>query len=161
MDTFLSTEKIFLFLGVFFVVCILVITAILLDLWDGVHTAKKTGQRVHSHKLRVTIAKMSEYFRFIVIGFLVDCLGFFFSFYLMPFVAILFGVGLIVVEAKSMFEHAKRRKSHLTELPDIIDEIVKCAHEKEARRIVELLQGGTCKQPDNGKPTVEAAAINA
>lgn len=61
MDTFLSTEKIFLFLGVFFVVCILVITAILLDLWDGVHTARKTGQRVHSHKLRVTIAKMSEY----------------------------------------------------------------------------------------------------
>lgn len=75
MNEFLSMEKMSLFLGVFFAVCILVITAILLDLWDGVHTAKKTNQRIHSHKLRVTIAKMSEYFRFIVIGFLVDCLG--------------------------------------------------------------------------------------
>ncbi len=148
MNEFLSMEKMSLFLGVFFAVCILVITAILLDLWDGVHTAKKTNQRIHSHKLRETIAKMSEYFRFIVIGFLVDCLGSFFAFYLMPFVAIVFGVGLIVVEAKSMFEHAKRRKSHVMELPDVINDIVKCAHEKDARKIIELLQGGACKEAD-------------
>lgn len=66
----------------------------------------------------------------------------------MPFVAILFGVGLIVVEAKSMFEHAKRRKSHVMELPDVINDIVKCAHEKDARKIIELLQGGACKEAD-------------
>ena len=111
MEAIISLDKLYLFLGVFLAVCILVIIAIMLDLWDGVHTAKKTNQRVHSHKLRVTIAKMSEYWRFILIGFLVDCLGMFFTFYLMPFVTLLFGVGLIVVEAKSMFEHANRRKT--------------------------------------------------
>ena len=120
-------------------VCTLVIVAIMLDLWDGVHTARKTGQSVHSHKLRVTITKMSEYFRFIVIGFLVDCLGIFFGFYLLPFVALLFGVGLIAVEAKSMFEHARRRKSHTTDLPEIVKSIVACAHEKKARQIIEML----------------------
>ena len=81
MESILSLDKLYLFLGIFLAVCILVIAAIMLDLWDGVHTAKKTNQRVHSHKLRVTIAKMSEYWRFILIGFLVDCLGIFFSFY--------------------------------------------------------------------------------
>lgn len=139
MEAIISLDKLYLFLGVFLAVCILVITAIMLDLWDGVHTAKKTNQRVHSHKLRVTIAKMSEYWRFILIGFLVDCLGIFFSFYPMPFVTILFGAGLIVVEAKSMFEHANRRKSHMTELPDIIKNIVECAHEKDAQKIIEQL----------------------
>lgn len=137
METILSLDKLYLFLGIFFAVCILVIAAIMLDLWDGVHTAKKTNQRVHTHKLRVTITKMSEYWRFILIGFLVDCLGVFFSFYVMPFVAVLFGAGLIVVEAKSMFEHASRRKSHTKQLPEIIKSIIECAHEKDAQKILE------------------------
>lgn len=137
MGTVLSIEKLYLFIGIFLAVCILVIAAIMLDLWDGVHTARVTNQRVHSHKLRVTIAKMSEYWRFILIGFLVDCLGVFFSFYVMPFVSVLFGAGLIVVEAKSMFEHANRRKSHANQLPDIIRSIIECAHEKDAQKILE------------------------
>lgn len=140
METILSFDKLHLFLGVFLAVCILVIGAIMLDLWDGVHTAKVTNQRVHSHKLRVTIAKMSEYFRFILIGFLVDCIGFLFSPYTLPFVAVLFGVGLIIVEAKSMFEHANRRKSHAMQLPDIIQSIVECAHDKDAKKLVEQIQ---------------------
>ncbi len=137
MESILSLDKLYLFLGIFLAVCILVIVAIMLDLWDGVHTAKITNQRVHSHKLRVTIAKMSEYWRFILIGFLVDCLGVFFSFYVMPFVSVLFGAGLIVVEAKSMFEHANRRKSHTNQLPDIIKSIIECAQEKDAQKILE------------------------
>ena len=140
MESILQLDKLYLFLSVFLSVCILVITAIMLDLWDGVHTAKKTQQRVHSHKLRVTIAKMSEYFRFILIGFLVDCIGFLFSFYALPYIAVLFGVGLIIVEAKSMFEHANRRKSHTMELPDIIQSIVECAHDKDAKKLVEQIQ---------------------
>lgn len=140
METILTFDKVHLFLGVFLAVCILVIAAIMLDLWDGVHTAKKTHERVHSHKLRVTIEKMSEYFRFIMIGFLVDCIGFLFSFYALPFVAVLFGVGLIVVEAKSMFEHAGRRKSHAQQLPDIIESIVRCAHDKDARLLIEKIK---------------------
>lgn len=139
MESILPREKLMLFIGIFLAVCILVIAAIMLDLWDGVHTAKMTNQRVHSHKLRVTISKMSEYWRFIMIGFLVDCLGIFFAFYIMPFVAVLFGTGLIVVEAKSMFEHANLRKSHATKLPEIIKAIVECAHEKDARKIAEHL----------------------
>lgn len=136
METIVSSAKIYLFLGIFLAVCIFVIAAIMLDLWDGVHTAKVTNQRVHSHKLRVTINKMGEYWRFIMIGFLVDCIGIFFSFYLLPFMSVLFGVGLIAVETKSMFEHAKRRKSHTEELPNIIKSIIDCAHEHDAKVIL-------------------------
>lgn len=140
MESILSKEKVYLFLGVFLAVCILVITAILLDLWDGVHTAKRTNERVHSHKLRVTIAKISEYWRFILIGFLVDCLGVIFSFYILPFVAVLFGVGLIAVEAKSMFEHANHRKSHTAELPDIVSSIIGAVDKKDAQKILDRIK---------------------
>lgn len=139
MEPILSFDKLYLFLGVFLAVCLVVIIAIMLDLWDGVYTAKKTNQRVHSHKLRVTIAKMSEYWRFLLIGFLVDCLGVFFDFYFLPFVAVLFGVGLLVVETKSMFEHANRRKSHMTELPDIINDIIRAVDKKDAEKIIGVL----------------------
>lgn len=140
MGVLISSEKLYLFLGVFLAVCILVISAIMLDLWDGVHTAKKTRERVHSHKLRVTISKMCEYWRFILIGFLVDCLGIFFAFYFMPFVVVLFGAGLIVVEAKSMFEHANRRKSHTQELPDIFKAIIGAVDQNDAQRIFDRLR---------------------
>lgn len=148
MGTIVSVEKLYLFFGIFLFVSIAVIIGIMLDLWDGVHTAKKTGQRVHSHKLRVTIAKMSEYWRFLVIGFLVDCLGLFFYFYPLPFVLMLFGTGCLVVEAKSMFEHASMRKSHMKELPDIVNRIIQCAHEKDARKIIEHLSSGGHKKKE-------------
>lgn len=154
MESILPIDKIYLFLGVFLAVCILVIAAIMLDLWDGVHTARKTGERVHSHKLRVTIAKMSEYWRLILIGFLVDCLGVFFSFYILPFVAVMFGAGLIAVEAKSMFEHAGRRKSHAADLPDVVKSIIKAVDAKDAHEILERLSlpaSGQNPQPGSGQ----------
>ncbi|MBD5258983.1 MAG: hypothetical protein HDS52_09940 [Barnesiella sp.] len=155
MNTILSSEKLALFTGLFFIVCILVVTAILVDLWDGVHTAKKTGQRIHSHKLRVTISKISEYFRALLIGFLIDCLGFFFDIYPMPFIVILFGAGLIFTEAKSMFEHAKRRKSHTAELPQLARDIVACTKEKNTRKIIEQLTLILTRDTDDGESNEE------
>ena len=129
-------SKAYLFMEIFMAVCIFVIVAIMLDLWDGVYTAKCTGERVHSHKMRVTISKMSEYWRFLLIGFLVDCLGLFFAWYSLPFTAVVFGAGLIIVEAKSMFEHAHRRKSHTAELPDLLKNIIEASNIQEAKDIL-------------------------
>lgn len=152
MDSILTREKIYVFAGVFLAVSLLVIVAIMLDLWDGVHTARQTRERVHSHKLRVTIAKISEYWRLLLIGFLVDCIGVFFSFYFMPFVATLFGIGLILVEAKSMFEHASRRRSQTGELLDIVDDIIAAVNKKDANRIIRRL---TINTTDNNREEVK------
>jgi hypothetical protein len=153
----ISENKLLLFLGVFFAVSLLVIAAIMLDLWDGVHTARVTGERVHSHKLRVTIDKMSEYWRFIIIGFLIDCIGIVFDFYPMPFVVIIFGAGLIVIETKSMFEHARRRESHATELPAMLKAIIECANEKDAHKIIDTL---TQVVDDKKSPTDNGASTS-
>lgn len=142
MECLVDTRKVLFFAGVLLAVAVCVIAAILIDLWDGVHTARATGRRVHSHRLRVTAAKICEYGRFVAVGFLVDCLGFFFSWYPMPFTAVLFGAGLIGVEVKSMFEHSAERRSQASRLGDVLKSIVDCAHERDARRIVGMLTKG-------------------
>lgn len=139
MDLETILPKLYLFGAIFFAACLLVIAAIMLDLWDGIYTARRTGQRVHSHRLRVTIAKIGEYFRLIAVGALVDCLGSLFSFYPLPIITILFGAGLIIVELKSMLEHARRRKSHTAEMPEIIAQIIDCKHEPDAEQLVKKL----------------------
>lgn len=156
MEAIVTVPKLYLFLGVFLGICLLVILAIIMDLWDGVYTARRIGERIHSHKLRVTLAKISEYFRFIAIGFLVDCVGMLFPFYFMPFVAMLFGVGLTIVEAKSMFEHARKRHSHTVEVPDIIRSIIACAKEKDAHALIEQIE----KRLTTGKGTIDHESTN-
>lgn len=136
MDPLLLLPKLIGFAGIFFGVCLIVILAILIDLWDGVYTARVTNIRVHSHKLRVTVKKISEYWRFVIIGFLIDLLGMLLTFYSLPFVAMAFGVGLVFVEIKSIFEHAHKRKSHAAKLPGIITRIIECAKEADARELL-------------------------
>lgn len=132
-------HKLLLFAGCLMVVCLLVVLAIMLDLCDGVRTAKVTGERVHSHKFRVTIWKVWEYWGFILIGFLIDCIGCIFDFYLIPYVAITFGTGLILVEAKSMFEHARLRKSKAAGLQKMLKGIIDASTEKDAREIMKKI----------------------
>ncbi len=155
MWNIVSLDKVMLFVGIFLAISILVIVAIMLDLWDGIHTARATKMRVHSNKLRVTIAKMSEYWRFIMIGFLVDCIGLIFTIYIMPFVTVLFGIGLIIIEIKSMFEHAKRRKSHTIELPSILHKIIESANEKDAHDLIELITTIKERQTTTTPTTIE------
>lgn len=135
----LASGKPLMFIGVLLGVTIAVVLAIMLDLWDGVYTARVRGERIRSHILRITIAKISEYWRFVLIGFLVDCIGMLFSFYILPFLTMAFGSGLIVIETKSMFEHSGRRKGRTSDLPTILTKMVECTQEKDAKKIVEQL----------------------
>lgn len=132
------TARLWLHLAICVILWLLVFGAIGLDLWDGVRTAAKIGQRVHSHKLRVTIDKTSEYWRFMLIAFIIDAVIFIICALLktqsLPAMSFLFCLGLVGVEMKSMYEHAKRRKSHVTGLTDIIGIIVKASTDKDARK---------------------------
>mgnify|MGYP003082767000 FL=1 len=138
------TARLWLHLAICVALWLFVFCAIGLDLWDGVRTASKSGERVHSHKLRITIEKMSEYWRFMLIAFIVDAVIFIICSMLdtrpLPAVSFLFCIGLIGIEIKSMYEHAKRRKSHVMELTDILGIIVKASTDKDARKVLDDLR---------------------
>lgn len=142
----LDAAKVKLFAAAFMALCIIATAAILIDLWDGVHTARQTGQAVHSHKLRCTIAKTMEYWRIITMGFLLDCVGIFFDVYEFPFMAAIFTAGLLYIEWRSLREHSKRRKSHTAELTEIIRDIIAAATKRDAREILEKLEKGETRE---------------
>ncbi|MCC8177034.1 MAG: phage holin family protein, partial [Bacteroidales bacterium] len=126
-------------LAIGFVLSILVTIAIFVDLWDGVYTARKTGQKIHSHKLRVTGEKIGEYFRFIFIMFLIDLVGVPFSWWPLPFLTMVISVGLIGVEVKSMFEHATERKSKALQAKDVIAMVLKASTQADAKEAVKAV----------------------
>lgn len=138
---FIQVGKIYTFFAVFMAASILVIGAIMVDLCDGLYTARKTRQRIHSHKLRVTVEKVAEYERFLLMAFLIDAIGLLFDAWSLPFLTLLFAIGLMGVEVKSMFEHANRRKSNASQLPQMVSDIIHCQDVDSAMHLINTLQG--------------------
>lgn len=137
-------EKAYDFVTIFFCLSVGMLVAILADLADGILTAKKLGQRIHSHKLRVTTTKFFEYWRFLAVAFVLDCIGLFvewrFGMYPLPFASMIIGVGLVIVEIKSMFEHARRRKSNVTDVTAILGQVIEAANEQDARKALNAIK---------------------
>lgn len=110
----------------------ILLVAVGIDLWDAISTAKKLHEPIKSHSMRTTGNKIAEYWRFMLIAALLDLLGSLFTFYIIPFASILFCLGLVCVEIKSLFEHAKRRKSKAVEMKEIMQAIIRAANDKDA-----------------------------
>lgn len=110
----------------------LMVMAILLDLWDGLSTAKQLKEPIRSGILRRTIQKAGDYWRIMLFGFLFDIVGMLFSWYIMPFMTLLVLVAVLIIEFKSLLEHARKRKSHAAELPAVIQQIISCSNSEEA-----------------------------
>ncbi len=125
--------------GISVALWLLVVAAVLVDLWDGVYTAKVLRQRVHSHKLRVTVNKLGEYWRIMLLGFVADTIGVFFPFYTLPYLSVVFCLGLIGIEVKSVWEHIRRRKTGTEKLGDIVKAIVECAGDKDAQQLLKRI----------------------
>lgn len=161
----INHHKLLLFAGVLVFVCILVMLAILFDLYDGVRTARVTGQRIRSHKLRITIAKTLEYWIFIIMAFLIDCIGSLFDVYSLPFCAVIVAACLVGIEIKSIHEHACRRRSNTASLPEMIRRIVDATNEKDAREIIKRIaafidEGGPVPAEDNTAPLKDMHAVS-
>ncbi|MBD5131900.1 MAG: hypothetical protein HDT28_04830 [Clostridiales bacterium] len=118
----------------------ILIVAIFVDLWDGVKTARILKEPIRSHKLRITIDKITEYWRPMLIAALVDLIGSVFTFYIVPFASIFLCLGLLTVEGKSLYEHAKRRKSKVAELKDIMQGVIRAANDKDALAAIEAIR---------------------
>lgn len=132
-----ATENhITIYLFVIFVCHLLIAIAPLVDMWDAIYTAHKVKERIRSHKVRKTIEKIGEYWRLLLLGVLIDMLGFFFPFYTMPFISMVMTLGVVVIEVLSIFEHIRKRKSQLTQLPDIVEKIVQCATSEDALKLI-------------------------
>ena len=114
--------------------------SILIDLWDGIYTAKFLGEKIKSHTMRHTFQKAGEYWRLMLFGLLFDVIGLLFTWYILPFMTMIITLGVLIIEFRSMMEHSKKRKSHAAELPDVIAEIIKAASRQDALEIIQMLK---------------------
>ena len=118
-----------------FVVCfawIVVIVAMLIDLYFGVKKAKELGEATSSEGFRRTINKATYYFALMGFAFLFDIFDvvtpYFFPHPLgsVPFVSIFVPLGLVFTEAKSVREKAEDKARRRTD--------------ESFRKILELMQ---------------------
>lgn len=126
---------------IIFVCCIIVIIAAFIDMWTAVDASKVCKEQIESAKLRKTVTKILDYFRLIFYFFLLDCCGFFFESYTLPFATIFATIGVLLVEGHSIIkENLVKKKSGAAEVPDMIKQIIECVTEKDAEKIIEILK---------------------
>ncbi len=133
-------------LTIIFICCILVIAAALVDMWTGVDAARANKERIRSHSLRKTVRKVIDYLRIVIFGVLIDFLGLFFPWYDMPYACVIVTLGVILIEGKSVIENLKKKRSSAAHVLDIVGQIIECADEKDARKLIGIIKGEPIKE---------------
>lgn len=136
-------------LAIIFVCCILVVAAALIDMWTGVDAARANKERIRSHSLRKTVRKMIDYLRIVIFGCLIDILGLFFPWYDIPYACIVVTFGVILIEGKSVVENLKKKRSSAAQIVDIVGQIIECADEKDARKLIGIIKGEPIREEVN------------
>lgn len=133
-------------LTIIFICCILVIAAALVDMWTGVDAARANKERIRSHSLRKTVRKVIDYLRIVIFGVLIDFLGLFFPWYDMPYACVIVTLGVILIEGKSVIENLKKKRSSAAQVLDMVGQIIECADEKDARKLIGIIKGEPIKE---------------
>lgn len=120
--------------------CVIIIIAVLFDLETGVKAARKNREKIRSHRLRRTVAKILDYLRVLLFGVMIDMLGLAFPWYAIPYCAILVTLGVVLIEGKSMLENYHKMKSAAAALPQMIADIVECGDTEKAKRLTDLIK---------------------
>ena len=112
------------------------IVAIIIDLRAGIKKAKQRGEYRSSTGYRRTIEKATKYFNFLIFGLLFDTLQITVCYLLhnqvgsnlptIPFITILFAVGILIIEVKSVYEKAENKtKNEIKDAAKTAQEVIK------------------------------------
>lgn len=123
-----------------FLLCVLVCAAALIDMWTGIDAAKTNKERIMSHGLRKTVRKIIDYLRIVYFFLLIDILGAIFTWYNLPYCAILATLGVLLIEGRSVIENSKKKKSAAGRVVDAVQEIISCVDSEKAKSIIEMLK---------------------
>lgn len=127
-------HAVFHYAVVFYLFLVTVIMSVA-DLCYAVSTARKLGERVRSNKLRKTLQKITLYWGFQLLSAAVGSIGLLLPWYNLPYLTIVATAAIVVVESKSLLEHFKRRKDHMTKLPEAVQDIVDLIGKERLREI--------------------------
>ena len=118
----------------------LTIVACFIDLWTGIDAARKNKEKIRSKALRRTITKILDYLRVIVFGVLIDVLGLSFTWYIMPYCAVVCTLGILIIEGKSVLENFQKKKSSAAKVAEVAEAIVECIDNETAEKIIKAIK---------------------
>lgn len=133
-------QDIGLWVVVAFTCAVLAVLAAFFDLWAGVEAARANRERISSHALRRTVNKIVDYLRVMMFAALIDTLGLFFPWYVLPYFLIVCTLGVLLIEGRSVIENSRKKKSHAADILDAVEDIIKAATQQDAERIIERLK---------------------
>lgn len=128
-------------LTLMFICAIAILAAVLIDLTTGIEAAKKCKEKIRSRILRRTVSKVVDYYRLLFFGIIIDVLGLAFTWYNIPYCAVIVAVGIVLIEGKSVLENYQKMKSTAKELPVVVKQIIEAVTDKDAEKVIELIKG--------------------
>ena len=142
LQTFLDNiqQDVGLWVMAAFTCAVLVWAAALIDLWTGVEAARASKEAISSHSLRRTVAKVVDYLRVMLFCGLIDTLGLFFPWYVLPYFVLVCTLGILLIEGRSVIENSRKKKSHAADILDAVENIIKAATRQDAEQIIEQLK---------------------
>lgn len=124
-------------LTLMFVCAIAILAAVLIDLTTGIEAAKKCKEKIRSRILRRTVSKVIDYYRLLFFGIIIDVLGLAFTWYHIPYCAVLVAVGVVLIECKSVLENYKKMKSPASKVPDAMADAVDAIASKDVKELID------------------------
>lgn len=112
------------------------------DTISGIYTAKKTGEKLRSHRLRKTFEKMAVYWFFQILVAIVGVIFSLMPWYNLPYLSIVLATGICFTEGRSMWEHSRRRRDGVAKIPETVQELIDLVggEEELKRTLLTLLQ---------------------
>lgn len=151
------TQDVWNGITIIFICYVIMIAAVLIDLYTGISAAKRTGEPIRSHILRKTIRKTIDYGMVIAIGILIDVLALPLSWYHIPYASMLITFSVVLIEGHSVLENLTRAKSPAAKvddvvcdiLPEALQEIIDAKTAKTATKVYEKLTKGDDNEDSN------------
>ena len=126
-------------LHVFFIVaCIMFVVvamANIVDCIDAILTSRELGQPMESARLRHALYKLTKYWLGLLLALLIDIVGVM-AIYKLPYLMMLATAAMLFIEARSMIEHAKRRKDKTAKIPGVLREIAEYIGDDKTKEII-------------------------
>lgn len=107
------------------------------DTISGIYTAKKTGEKLRSHRLRKTFEKMVAYWFFQILVAIVGVILSLLPWYNLPYLSIILAIVICATEGRSMWEHSKRRRDGVAKIIEAVQEVIDLVGgEEELKRVL-------------------------
>lgn len=132
-----SKEFIYIFAALILMTWVANVCATLIDMWSGIDKAKAKGEQINSGGLRRTINKIGDYWKVQAFALMIDIFGS--LFYSVPIASMLAGLGILLIELRSVIENLHEKRSAAAQLPDMIARIIKCKNKDDAKAIMDLI----------------------